>query len=75
MGAVVVVCDRCGEQIRGLEVEGATAGFYRVDRGVWKYYARENEFVICDKCMWKDTRYQEDYQLAKNDHQETSSIS
>lgn len=64
MGVIQAFCDRCGELIQGLEIEGrATAGFYRVDNGIWRRYANEGEAILCDKCMQNDPRYREDYEM------------
>lgn len=55
-------CDRCNENIEGLEAGVGTSGFYRADIGTaWSKYARPGEHVICDACMWADPAYQKDY--------------
>ena len=62
MNAVVVVCDRCKEQVRGIQIEGVcTSGFYFVESGIWHKYAQAGEVYLCDACMWEDPRYLEDY--------------
>ncbi len=68
MVAVLVFCDRCDILIHGMEIEGVgTAGFYRVDSGIWHRYANEGEVVLCDKCMRRDYRYIEDYETQIKD--------
>lgn len=57
-----VKCDRCGKQVFGLKADNFTAGFYLVELGsAWCEYRREGENIICDECMWKDSKYVRDY--------------
>lgn len=71
MVAIQAFCDRCGNLVQGMELpEVGTAGFYRVDMGIWNRYARENEAILCDKCMQNDPRYREDYEDCLKDKRE-----
>lgn len=38
-----------------------TCGYYVVDRGIWKDFARPGEKCVCDHCMWDDPKYQAIY--------------
>lgn len=58
---VFVKCDRCGRLVDGLRGEYATAGFYDTGEGWWGRYAKANENVVCDACMWADPQYRADY--------------
>ena len=60
MNTIKIKCHRCGNIVDGFEDELGTSGFYRLT-GYWKQFARNPETVICDGCMWKDTKYQEIY--------------
>ena len=66
MEPVTVVCDRCKQEIEGLEDKAktplgfATAGFYRAKHG-WDVYMNDGESVVCDDCMFADPRYQAEY--------------
>lgn len=50
---VMVVCDRCNKQIRGVVSEW----YYEVDSGTWQEFARPGERIVCDECMFSDPRY------------------
>ena len=59
-----IVCDRCGEKVDGEFIYNnktnaitATSGFYVVDTGSWARFAKENEKILCDACMWTDELY------------------
>jgi hypothetical protein len=57
---VNIRCDRCKQMIDGAhDPAGAfTAGFYNVaSGGGWAEFARPNEMVVCDACMWSDEKY------------------
>lgn len=61
---VTVICDRCGKTVDGLHVagpKGFTAGYYDTSGPNWSKYADPDEKIICDDCMWKDSRYLADY--------------
>ena len=59
---VTVSCDRCHRDVKGLESNTATAGFYRVQEGSpWNAFANAGEQVLCDSCVWADERYQVKY--------------
>ena len=67
MPDILVVCDRCGEEILGnvfLEADGSvggTAGFYQTETGYWTSFVDLGEKIICDECMWNGPRYLEVY--------------
>ena len=52
-------CDRCGKEVKGLEVPGvATAGLYRLIGTCWEEFKRHRgENLICDECMFTDPKY------------------
>lgn len=64
--SVTVTCDRCHKEVKGMiyteeaQFKG-TAGFYKVDNGYWNRFANPGENIVCDECMFKDSRYQEIY--------------
>lgn len=65
MTVIQIFCDRCGELIRGMEItntehEKITVGFYCMDNSQWCRYRKDDEAVICTKCMIQDARFQED---------------
>jgi len=70
MQKVTVTCDRCEQEVEGMEFAGSeaagqpggTSGFYRIDEaGNWGQFANEGEQIICDTCMLKDARYRRVY--------------
>ena len=73
MPSIQVTCDRCGELVDGLEIEGqGTAGFYRTGPGsFWQRYANPGELIICDGCMHANPRYIADYMDAANEDNAT----
>jgi hypothetical protein len=63
---ISIKCDRCGKSVMGLmEItptgQKYTGGFYDVESGYWRRFARREEKNICDECMFNDSRYQETY--------------
>lgn len=54
-----VQCSRCRRMVDGARSEVATAGFY--DAAGWAKYADPGEEIICDECMFADSRYLADY--------------
>ena len=54
-----IVCDRCHKGIDGERLDGGTVGFYEGES--WRKYMDKDEEIICDACMFDDSRYQEDY--------------
>jgi len=51
--AVKVICDRCKQIVEGIEGEEFTIGFY--DMTKWVEYRRDNEWYVCEPCMFADT--------------------
>jgi hypothetical protein len=52
-----VKCDRCKHYVKGFL---PTGGEYSVSGGVyvgWQGFMNEDEWIICDSCMHKDSRY------------------
>jgi hypothetical protein len=56
MSNVIIKCDRCKQDIEGLQTEDFTGGFYRTE-GYWSKFANEGEKIVCDNCMFNDARY------------------
>lgn len=50
-----VWCDRCHKAVEGFlaDAGGMSAGVYVG----WKEMMQPGEHVICDRCMWTDSRY------------------
>jgi hypothetical protein len=61
MKTVRVKCDRCKQEVEGTVDKVVTAGYYDVSEGYWRKFARQDERVVCDNCMYADPRYQETY--------------
>ncbi len=62
---VTVTCSRCKTIVDGMQSKGCTAGFYRVTKGIWAAFARDNETILCDACMLADPAYVKEYGGAK----------
>ena len=63
---ITVICDRCRKDVKGLIYRGeatfkGTAGFYHVTDNNWCKFANPGESIVCDECMFQDSRYQEIY--------------
>lgn len=59
---VSVVCDRCHEAVEGIREFEYTGGFYDTTSGSpWSKFSSAGENIICDACMFADTRYREVY--------------
>jgi len=54
-------CDRCRQKFEGFRTDTYTAGFYDTsptDSPMgWDKFADPDERIVCDRCMWTDTRY------------------
>ena len=67
MPTITITCSRCKKATKGwidgatLEISTGTAGFYNLKSTYRAKYAREDELVLCDSCMWEDQLYQSDY--------------
>jgi hypothetical protein len=64
---VTLLCDRCDEEILGMETDMGTAGYYLTDDDPWSKYSEDWEHVLCDDCMHSDPRYKADYPGAETD--------
>lgn len=55
------VCSRCHQNINDFSPPNGnmTAGYYIAH--AWSKYANPGEVLICDACMWSDSRYIADY--------------
>jgi hypothetical protein len=57
-------CDRCSRKFVGLKSTldapvPLTGGFYDLTSpGCWTEYARGNEKIVCDECMYDDPKFQ-----------------
>ncbi len=59
MKNITIQCDRCGKLVDGQCDENykMTAGFYDVTCEPWNQFARWEELLICDECMYSDLKY------------------
>lgn len=62
MAVVIFPCDRCGKEVRGLQNDGYTAGFYMVGigSGFWKF-GLPGEARVCDDCIQSMPEYKAVY--------------
>jgi hypothetical protein len=65
---IVIKCDRCQQEVSGIvgEINDRryyTGGFYDVSEGRWSEFARNEERIVCDYCMFADPKYREMYSL------------
>lgn len=58
-----VWCDRCRRPVEGFlpDEGGMSAGVYVG----WTEYMNPGELVVCDQCMWADSRYRAIYGIHK----------
>lgn len=67
MKNTTVQCDRCGKLVEGIICEdgSCTGGYYNVEEGYWHLFARWDESIVCDNCMFADPKYQKLYYVPR----------
>jgi hypothetical protein len=64
MTQILFDCDRCKEQVLGLDMPSATAGYYLVSPGrAWEKYGRGDEHMVCDHCIQSMPEFQQQNNL------------
>jgi hypothetical protein len=58
---MTVQCSRCEKRMEAFTDGGMTCGYYLAAAAPWKKYANVGDVVICDRCMWNDPLYIDDY--------------
>ena len=61
MRVVKVKCDRCKQEAEGIVDKQVVGGYYDVSEGYWAQFAKQDENIVCDNCMFTDPQFQEIY--------------
>ena len=62
MKRITFTCSRCHVALEGDFDKFFTVGYYNVSpSGAWHKFARKDELILCDMCMWNDPEYQKVY--------------